>query len=106
MKQTDSSLMIENAIIPVWKPKNTYSNDIVRLISKTYNVKAGHAGTLDPFAEGVLVVCTGDKTKEAPLIQLELKKYLAKIKLGEETDTLDIEGQIIRRKKTPHLWHR
>ena len=103
MKQTDSSSIIKNAIIPFWKPKNIYSNDIVRFISKTYNVKVGHAGTLDPFAEGVLVVCTGSETKKASLIQLKPKTYLARIKLGEETDTLDSDGEVIRKKNIQKL---
>ena len=56
--------MIEdNGVIAVWKPKKTKSSEIVRNIKSQYGFKTGHAGTLDPFAEGVLIVCTGQKTK-------------------------------------------
>ena len=92
-----------NIIIPIWKPKDIKSNDIVSIIRKKYNVKAGHAGTLDPFAEGVLIVCTGEKTKNVSNIQMNNKKYLAKIKLGERTNTLDIDGEVIQKKKIPIL---
>ena len=55
---------LNNTLVPVWKPRYVYSNDIVRGIRDKYSVKAGHAGTLDPFAEGVLIVCTGTETKK------------------------------------------
>ena len=60
----------KNTFIPIWKPKDIYSNDVVKVVRKKYNVKAGHVGTLDPFAEGVLIVCTGNKTKEIDKLQL------------------------------------
>ena len=94
---------INNKIFSVWKPSGILSNDIIYAIRKKYNVKAGHAGTLDPFAEGVLLVCTGTKTKEISVLQLELKKYTAKINLGCITDTLDSDGKIIFRKDIPSL---
>ena len=94
---------LENKLIPVWKPKNIYSNDIVKFIREKYNVKAGHAGTLDPFAEGVLIICTGSKTKTIEQSQLLDKKYLALIALGKETSTLDLEGEIIRKSYVPEL---
>jgi len=94
---------LKNTLIPVWKPKNIYSNDIVAFIRKKYNVKAGHAGTLDPFAEGVLIICTGSKTKNIEENQSLNKKYLALIALGEETNTLDLEGETIRRGCIPEL---
>ena len=93
----------KDTFIPIWKPKDIYSNDIVKVVRKKYNVKAGHAGTLDPFAEGVLIICTGTKTKEIDKLHLEEKKYLAGIKLGEETDTLDVNGKILRKKEVPNL---
>ena len=68
-----------NTLIPVWKPVDVYSNDIVRAIGDKYSVKAGHAGTLDPFAEGVLIVCTGTETKKIIENQILKKKYLATI---------------------------
>ena len=94
---------LNNAVIPIWKPTSIRSNDIVNIIKKKYKLKTGHAGTLDPFAEGVLVICTGNKTKEVSKIQSQNKKYLAKVLLGKQTNTLDIEGDIIRRKSLPRL---
>ncbi len=94
---------LDNSVIPVWKPKNVYSNRIVDIIKKTANSKAGHAGTLDPFAEGVLVVCTGDKTKTIAEIQSQNKEYLARIALGKETTTLDIFGDVLREKDVPKI---
>ncbi len=87
-----------NTLIPVWKPVDVYSNDIVRAIGDKYSIKAGHAGTLDPFAEGVLIVCTGTETKKITENQILKKKYLATIHLGEETNTLDLLGEVIRKK--------
>ena len=85
---------INNKIFSVWKPSGILSNDIIYAIRKKYNVKAGHAGTLDPFAEGVLLVCTGAKTKEISALQLELKKYTAKINLGVLLIRLILMGKL------------
>ena len=65
--------------------------------------KVGHTGTLDKFATGIMVVLTGEATKLNPLFSGMDKKYLAKIKLGEQTDTLDPEGKIIDRGLIPSL---
>ncbi|MAX13016.1 MAG: tRNA pseudouridine(55) synthase TruB [Candidatus Marinimicrobia bacterium] len=94
---------LNDKIFSVWKPSGILSNEIVYKIRENYSIKAGHAGTLDPFAEGVIVVCTGNKTKEIPRLQLKKKKYTAKIKLGAITDTLDCDGQIVFRKKIPNI---
>ena len=89
---------LTNTLIPVWKPKNTYSTDIVRFIRNKYRVKAGHAGTLDPFAEGVLIIATGSKTKLIEDNQLLSKKYRGIIELGKETNTLDVLGETFKQK--------
>ena len=94
---------LQNSIIPIWKPKNIYSNTIVDIIKRLSKSKAGHAGTLDPFAEGVLVVCTGDKTKVISDIQSQSKRYLARIALGQETTTLDLFGDVLKRKTIPDI---
>ncbi len=57
--------------------------------------KAGHAGTLDPFATGLLLLCLGEATKLVPFLMPEPKTYRALVKLGEETDTQDPTGQVI-----------
>ena len=87
-----------NTLIPVWKPKNIYSTDIVRFIKNKYRVKAGHAGTLDPFAEGVLIIATGSKTKVIEDNQLLSKTYHGAIELGKETNTLDVLGETFKQK--------
>lgn len=63
--------------------------------------KVGHTGTLDKFATGIMVVLTGEATKLNPLFSGMDKKYKATIKLGEQTDTLDPEGEIISRTSIP-----
>ena len=89
--------MIFNYVIPLWKPLNWTSFDVVKKIrSKIRPVKVGHAGTLDPFAEGVLMICTGKKTKSIEYFMDQKKVYIAEIFLGSETDTLDFTGRIIK----------
>jgi tRNA pseudouridine55 synthase len=65
--------------------------------------KVGHGGTLDPFAEGVLIIGTGQDTKKLTSITAEDKSYTATIKLGEITNTLDTEGEIIETQLVPDL---
>ncbi len=66
-------------------------------------VKAGHAGTLDPGAEGVLLVCLGRATKAIPFLAELDKEYVGSMKFGEETDTLDGEGRVVGRGPVGHL---
>ncbi len=65
--------------------------------------KVGHAGTLDPFATGLLIILLGQGTKLFPFIMRESKVYRATIRLGIETDTLDPTGQVIRTCWVPDL---
>ena len=94
-----------NATYSVWKPVNVVSSDLVRIAKKQIcsNGKVGHAGTLDPFAEGVLVLCFGNKTKKVSDIMAMNKEYFGKIKLGIETDTLDSTGELYKSAKIPKL---
>ena len=87
-----------NGILIVNKPKGYTSRDIVNIISKKLNTKkVGHTGTLDPIAEGVLVVPIGRALKISELLTSEKKEYIAKVILGYETDMLDITGKEIKR---------
>lgn len=87
-----------NGILIVNKPQNYTSRDIVNIISKKLNTKkVGHTGTLDPIAEGVLVVPIGRALKISELLTSEKKEYIAKVILGYETDMLDITGKKIKR---------
>ena len=93
-----------NATCPIWKPVNIVSNEIIRIAKKNVcsDSKIGHAGTLDPFAEGVLVLCFGNETKRVPDIMAMKKEYFGKIKLGVETDTLDKTGEIYKISAVPN----
>ena len=83
-------------IYNIYKPVGWTSFDVVKkLRGITRDKKVGHGGTLDPFAEGVLVIGTNADTKILTEISGTIKSYRAILTLGEETDTLDIDGKII-----------
>lgn len=88
-----------NGILIVHKEKGFTSRDCVNIIGKHFMTKkVGHTGTLDPIAEGVLVVCVGNTTKLCELLTSSYKEYIATIKLGIRTDTSDVSGKIIETK--------
>ena len=93
-----------DCIAPVWKPAGITSFDVIRKIKTNLQkkIKIGHAGTLDPFAEGILILCTGKKTKSVESMMDKLKVYEAEIQLGIETDTMDPEGEIVKKSKVNH----
>jgi len=92
-------------IINLNKPIGWTSFDVCKKIKNiTKEKKVGHGGTLDPFASGVLIVGTGKDTKKLKYISDEKKSYDASLFLGEITDTLDVEGKVIQKKKyCPYL---
>lgn len=91
-----------SGVIVVNKTSGITSFDVVHEISKMLGIKRiGHTGTLDPLAEGVLVVTIGKATKIAELLTAAYKEYQAGVLLGLETDTLDITGSIINSKIVP-----
>jgi len=93
-----------DAVIPIWKPVDWTSFDVVKKIrGQIKPAKVGHAGTLDPFAEGVLMLCAGKYTKKVESFMDKEKEYIAKIQFGIETDTLDPTGKIIKTAKIPLL---
>lgn len=65
--------------------------------------KAGHIGTLDPFADGLLVVLLGSSTKISPFLEIMDKTYLATLKLGKKTNTGDLTGEVVESKEIPEL---
>ena len=94
-------------IINLNKPIGWTSFDVCKKIKNiTKEKKVGHGGTLDPFASGVLIVGTGKDTKKLKYISDEKKSYDASLFLGEITDTLDVEGKVIQKKKVPSLSER
>ena len=91
-------------ILVINKEKNITSRDVVNKLNKILNTKKiGHTGTLDPLATGVLVCLTDKHTKLVDVITSEEKEYIAEIKLGIETDTLDITGNIINENNNINL---
>lgn len=92
--------MVMEGIVLINKDKNKTSRDIVNELTHIFGTKKiGHTGTLDPIATGVLVVCIGKYTKLVnTLVSLE-KEYIATIKLGIKTDTLDITGNVLEKRK-------
>lgn len=83
-------------IILIDKPKGITSFDVIRIIKKKYNIqKAGHAGTLDPNATGLIIIGIGNGTKKLNQYLKLDKVYNASILIGISTDTFDIDGKII-----------
>ena len=89
-----------NGFILVNKKKNMTSRDVVNSLIKILNIKKiGHTGTLDPFAEGLLLVAVNKGLKVVKLLNYKDKEYIAKVRLGIKTDTLDITGNILEERK-------
>jgi len=89
-----------DSVIVVNKEINRTSRDIVNDLNKILGTqKIGHTGTLDPIATGVLVICVGKYTKLVNLLTSLDKEYIATIKLGIKTDTLDITGNVVEEKQ-------
>ena len=90
-----------HGLIIIDKPPGITSHAVVKRAKKILKVrKAGHAGTLDPFATGVLIICINEGTKLVPFLMEEEKEYEASLCLGVETDTQDLTGRIIREDKS------
>lgn len=93
-----------NGIINVYKTKGMTSHDVVNKIRRIFNTKqVGHTGTLDPNAEGVLVVCLNQATKLVQFLETDSKKYRCELIIGVETDTYDITGQVLKEVKKPQI---
>ncbi|MBR2678097.1 MAG: tRNA pseudouridine(55) synthase TruB [Bacilli bacterium] len=89
-------------VLYINKPKDVTSYDVVYKISNLFGIKrVGHTGTLDPLATGVMLVCVGKATKIVELLTSEDKEYIAEVKLGIKTDTLDITGEVLEEKEVP-----
>ena len=84
-------------IVNINKPKGVTSSNVVVKIKKLLNIKkVGHMGTLDPLASGVLPICVGKATRLFDYFLKKQKTYIAQFKFGEETNTLDLEGEVIK----------
>lgn len=111
MKQTltPETDFAEGCIINFNKPYGWTSTDVVRKVKFTIekithkHLKVGHAGTLDPLATGVLVVCTGRATKQVDALQAERKEYTAEVMLGATTPSFDLEHPVDARYPYEHI---
>ncbi len=93
-----------DGVLVVDKPQGPTSFDVVQKVRHALKVrKAGHTGTLDPMATGVLAICLGDATRVAQYLTDGDKAYEAVIRLGAETDTLDAEGTVTATLPLPQL---
>ena len=83
------------------KPRGRTSHDVVALVRRRLRTKAGHTGTLDPQATGVLLLCLGPATRLARFLMHQPKTYACGIRLGWETDTYDADGERVGDRVTP-----
>ena len=97
-------------VLLIDKPLNWSSFQVVNKlrwhIRKTFNIKkikVGHAGTLDPLASGLLVICTGKMTKQINTFQAQIKEYTGTITLGSTTPSFDLETDIDQTYPTEHI---
>ena len=87
-----------NIVINLNKPENISSQQAVTRVKRLFSSKkAGHAGTLDPIATGVLIVCLNEATKITRFLSDLNKEYVVRLKLGERTDTYDSTGRVTDR---------
>jgi tRNA pseudouridine55 synthase len=93
------SRRILDGVLLLDKPRGLSSNTALQRAKRLYNAtKAGHTGTLDPLATGLLPICFGEATKFSQDLLDAPKSYLATIALGVVTDTADAEGQVLERR--------
>ena len=100
----------EGIVLPVNKPYRWTSADVIRKLKfaafrhfRKKNLKVGHAGTLDPLATGVLLVCLGPACKRAQTLQDHDKEYIAGIRFGATTPSYDLEKDVDRRFPFEHI---
>jgi tRNA pseudouridine55 synthase len=94
-----NSMNSKNFVINLNKPKDISSQKAVTKVKQIFAAKkAGHAGTLDPIATGVLLICLNGATKIARFLSDLDKEYIVRLKLGERTDTHDSTGKIVEKK--------
>jgi len=93
-----------DGIVLLDKPVGLSSNQALQRVRRLYSArKAGHTGSLDPLASGVLPLCFGQATKVAGLMLDADKRYLATVALGTRTATGDREGEVVERREVPSL---
>lgn len=101
---------VEGEILSFDKPLHWTSFDLVAKVRRTLcrhlgqkKLKVGHSGTLDPLATGVVVICTGKKTKMIDQLQYDTKEYVATLQLGATTPSFDMEHAVDKTYPTAHI---
>jgi len=94
---------LEGIVIPINKPIDYTSFDVVNRVKRYFKGKIGHAGTLDPLADGVLIIALGKMTKQINVIQDTDKQYLATLYLGATRPSFDKETEIDKTFDTSHI---
>ena len=93
-----------HGILLLDKPAGISSNKALQIVKRLFNAaKAGHTGSLDPFATGLLPICFGEATKISAFLLNSDKRYQAEARLGEKTNTGDLDGDIISTMDVPQL---
>ena len=93
-----------HGILLLDKPAGLSSNQALQFVRRLLQArKAGHTGSLDPFATGMLPVCLGEASKTAAFMLQAGKSYRAVASLGQATNTGDIEGEVVKEQPIPHL---
>lgn len=109
MELKDINLVEDGYVAVIDKPLEWTSADVVRKVKFRLQkmgyrkIKVGHAGTLDPLATGVLLVCIGRATKRVDALQAERKEYVAELMLGATTPSYDMEHPVDRTYPTEHI---
>jgi len=99
-----SVIPVGGGVLPVDKPAGPTSFAVIRAVRRILGLRAaGHAGTLDPMASGLLVVCVGPATRLTDLLMAGAKTYRATVRLGVETDTDDAAGHPVAEAPIPAL---
>ena len=102
--QLSAKSLEEGVVLLLDKPLTWTSFDVVRKVKNTLRPrKIGHAGTLDPLATGLLILCTGKKTKEIDRIQAQEKEYEGTFRLGQTTPSFDLETPVDSEQACEHL---
>ncbi|NLV73179.1 MAG: tRNA pseudouridine(55) synthase TruB [Chloroflexi bacterium] len=95
---------MRDGLLVIDKPRGMSSHDVVNRVRRTTHVtRAGHAGTLDPLASGVLMLCLGQATRLAEYLGASDKTYLAELRLGQQTPSYDCETPVSEERPWQHL---
>ncbi len=96
--------MVLEGVLNVDKPQGMSSHDVVSVVRRLGGLRrVGHAGTLDPLATGVLLLCLGRATRLVEYLMGQRKQYVTTVRLGQETNTYDAEGGVVAERPFTHI---